>query len=150
MTGKIDDPFDLQRFVDAQQGVYEQALAELRQGRKRTHWSWFVLPQLRGLGSSPMAQRYAIGSLSEARAYLAHPLLGPRLVACVAAINAHAGTEATQILGGIDARKFHSCVTLFREAGEPADPVFSAALDTFFDGQPDDATLSLLAGRSPL
>lgn len=149
MTSTSDDPFDLQRFVEAQQGVYEQALAELKQGRKRTHWSWFVLPQLRGLGSSPMAQRYAIGSLDEARAYLTHPLLGPRLVACVSAINAHAGTDAAEILGGIDARKFHSCVTLFREAGEPADPVFDAALDTFFDGQRDGATLSLLAGRSP-
>ena len=148
MPRQSDDPFDLQRFVDAQQGVYEQALAELKQGHKRTHWSWFVLPQLRGLGTSPMAQRYAIGSLDEARAYLAHPLLGPRLVECITAINAHAGTDATQILGGIDARKFHSCVTLFRQAGERADPAFDAALDTFFDGQPDEATLSLLAGRS--
>ncbi len=143
MVRATDDPFDLWRFVEAQQLTYDQALSELRAGRKRTHWSWFVLPQLHGLGSSAMAQRYAIGSLDEARAYLAHPLLGPRLKACVAAINRHAGIDAVQILGGVDKRKFHSCITLFAQASAP-DPVFTEALQAFFSGRPDAATLALL------
>ena len=94
-----DDPFDLRRFVDAQRGTYEGALAELTGGRKVTHWMWFVLPQLRGLGSSAMATRYGIASLAEARAYLAHPVLGPRLMACVAAMNALPESDAVRVLG---------------------------------------------------
>jgi uncharacterized protein (DUF1810 family) len=137
------DPFDLQRFVDAQETSYAQALDELRAGHKRSHWSWYILPQLRGLGASPMSQRYAIGGLDEARAYLAHGLLGARLRECVAALNAHPGQTAESILGGIDARKFHSCATLFAMVAEPGSP-FHRALATFFAGRQDDATLALL------
>jgi uncharacterized protein (DUF1810 family) len=138
------DPFDLDRFVQAQEENYPDALAELRAGRKRTHWSWYVLPQLRGLGSSAMSVRYAISGLPEAKAYLAHPILGARLVECVAAINQNAGTRPEAILGNIDARKFHSCVTLFAQVSEPRS-VFHQALATHFAGQEDQATLTLLA-----
>jgi uncharacterized protein (DUF1810 family) len=166
----LDDPFDLRRFVQAQAPCYAQVMAELRAGRKQSHWSWFILPQLRGLGSSPMAVRYAITSLDEARAYLAHPLLGARLIECVAAINAHrdardmrglgnvgnmgneqaSGKSAAAILGDIDALKFRSCVTLFRAAAdadgarENQGRIFGEALERFFAGQPDPATLALL------
>lgn len=143
----IDDPFDLDRFVQAQRRNYDEALAELRAGQKRTHWSWYVLPQLRGLGSSPMSVRYAISGLAEAQAYLAHTVLGPRLVECVAAIEGHAGTPAEAILGAIDARKFHSCVTLFALVSEPGS-VFHRALARRYAGRQDPATLALL-GRSP-
>ena len=138
------DPFDLSRFVKAQAADYGQALAELRAGRKRTHWSWYVLPQLRGLGSSAMSVRYAISGLDEARAYLAHPVLGPRLRECVDAMNAHAGATAAAILGDIDARKFHSCVTLFAQVAEAGSP-FHEALTRYFSGTRDPATLGLLA-----
>lgn len=133
---------DLQRFVDAQNPVYERVLAELKAGRKRSHWSWFIFPQLAGLGSSSMAARYAISSLDEARAYLAHPVLGPRLTECVGLVNAVEGRSAETILGYPDDLKFRSCVTLFREAG--GDPVFQAALDKFFDGAPDALTMGKL------
>ena len=142
----MNDPFDLDRFVTAQQPIYGQALAELRAGSKRTHWSWFILPQMRGLGASSMSVRYGIGSLDEAKAYLAHPLLGPRLRECVVAMNSHTGLSASQILGSIDAQKFRSCVTLFGEASE-RETLFTAALAKYFDGVPDQGTLSLLAGR---
>ena len=128
---------DLQRFVDAQDPVYERVLAELRAGRKRTHWSWFIFPQLAGLGSSAMARRYAIASLDEARAYLAHPVLGPRLVACVGLVQ---GPSAEEVLGHPDDLKFRSCVTLFGLV-EGASPVFRAALDRYFGGVPDPLTL---------
>lgn len=138
-----DDPFDLDRFVRAQAVNYADALAEMRAGRKVTHWSWYVLPQVRGLGSSAMAVRYAISGLAEAKAFLDHPVLGPRLAESVAAMNGHAGRSAASILGGIDAMKFHSCVTLFAlAAGEGS--VFHAALARFFDGIPDAATLAIL------
>ncbi|MDD3786909.1 MAG: DUF1810 domain-containing protein [Hydrogenophaga sp.] len=140
-----NDPFDLERFVQAQAANYAEALAELRAGRKRTHWSWYVLPQLRGLGTSPMAVRYAMSGLDEARAYLAHPVLGSRLAECVTAMQAHAGTAPEAILGGIDARKFHSCITLFARVSAPGS-VFHRALDTHFAGRQDAATLALLAG----
>ncbi|MDY0743454.1 DUF1810 domain-containing protein [Paucibacter sp. R3-3] len=144
------DPFDLQRFVDAQARNYEDALAEFRAGRKTTHWSWYVIPQLAGLGTSPMAKRYAVQSLDEAKAYLAHPLLGARLRECVAAMNAlDAGTSAEQVLGGIDARKFQSCLTLFDCAAGGTEPLFRTALDRFYDGQPDDASLRLLVSAAP-
>lgn len=135
--------FDLQRFVGAQAHDYAAALAELRAGRKTTHWIWYVLPQLRGLGRSSRATFYGIADADEARAYLAHPVLGPRLLECVAAMNAHTGLTATQILGGIDAQKFRSCLTLFL-AVDPDNAPLRAALDKYFDGAPDPATLGLL------
>jgi len=139
------DPFDLDRFVQAQAAHYADAIAELQAGRKTTHWSWYVLPQLAGLGTSPMARRYAIASLDEARAYLAHPVLGPRLHACVSAINGHPDLTADAILGPVDAMKFRSCLTLFLQVAPEATDL-QAALDTFFGGERDPATLSRLAG----
>lgn len=138
-----DGSFDLDRFVEAQAGDYSQALSELRAGRKRTHWIWYVLPQLRGLGNSSMANRYGIASAGESKAYLAHPVLGPRLRECVAAINALDGCSAADVLGPTDAAKFRSCLTLFLHA-DPADRTFRRALDKFFAGVPDAKTLTLL------
>ncbi|THD77120.1 MAG: DUF1810 domain-containing protein [Phenylobacterium sp.] len=137
------DPFHLQRFVDAQAGVYETALAELIAGDKRSHWMWFVFPQVAGLGLSPTAQRYAIGSLAEAQAYLAHPMLGPRLCACTAAVNAVEGRSAHQVFGSPDDLKFRSSMTLFREAA-PDEPAFATALRKYFDGEADPRTLEIL------
>jgi uncharacterized protein (DUF1810 family) len=134
---------DLDRFVDAQEAVYPAVLAELTAGRKRTHWMWFVFPQIAGLGSSPTAQRYAIGSLDEARAYLAHPVLGPRLVECARAVLSTDGKSAEDIFGYPDDLKLRSSMTLFaRAADDPA--VFQAVLDRFYDG-PDPRTLDLLS-----
>ena len=130
---------DLERFVAAQEGVYETALAELRAGRKRSHWMWFVFPQIAGLGRSPMAQRYAIGSLDEARAYLGHPVLGPRLRECAAALTALPGSDAFDVMGGIDAMKLRSSMTLFARA-DPDEPVFAEVLDRYYDGEPDPET----------
>jgi uncharacterized protein (DUF1810 family) len=143
MTAK--DPLDLERFVDAQDrgGAYEHAVEELRRGRKQTHWMWFVFPQVRGLGHSPMAVRYGIASLEEARAYLAHPVLGPRLRECAEILAANEGGSAAAILGSIDAVKLRSSMTLFAWA-DPAEPVFGLVLDRFFDGSPDAATLDRL------
>jgi uncharacterized protein (DUF1810 family) len=146
MSNPPSDPFHLGRFVEAQEANYHRALSELRAGRKRSHWSWYVLPQVQGLGSSPMSVRYAIGSLAEAKAYLEHPLLGARLRECVAAMNMHTGLSAREVLGEIDARKFRSCVTLFAQAAG-TESVFAEALNKYFSGQPDAATLSILAGR---
>ena len=129
----------LDRFVDAQDGVYDRALAELRAGRKTSHWMWFVFPQIHGLGSSPTAQHYAIASLAEARDYLAHPLLGSRLRECAGAVGAVEGRSAEQIFGGIDAMKLRSSMTLFHRAA-PDDKVFAQVLDKYFDGVPDAAT----------
>ena len=137
------DPDSLDRFVRAQEQGYSTALAELRAGFKRTHWIWFVLPQLRGLGQSHMAQIYGLSNREEAAAYARHPVLGPRLVECVNAILAHAGRSAADILGDIDAMKFRSCLTLFIEAA-PDEPCFKNALNVFYEGQPDTATLHLL------
>lgn len=137
------DPYDLQRFVDAQAPVYAAALAELQAGLKRSHWMWFVFPQLAGLGSSAMAQRYAISSLAEAQAYLAHPLLGPRLRTCVEAVNAVPGRSAHDIFGSPDDLKFRSSLTLFAAAAD--DPrLFEDALGRYFGGAGDPATLALL------
>ena len=136
-------PFDLDRFVAAQDPVLAQVREELRDGRKRSHWMWFVFPQLAGLGYSAMAQRYAIASLAEAQAYLAHPLLGPRLVVCAGLVNAVAGRSVHQILGSPDDLKFHSCMTLFAAAG-PEAPVFREALARYFAGAPDRATTDRL------
>ena len=137
------DPFDLRRFVDAQDAVYPRVLAELRAGRKASHWMWFVFPQIAGLGHSAMAQRYAIASLDEARAYLAHPLLGARLHECTALVTAVAARTAHEIFGSPDDAKFRSCMTLFaRAAADPAP--FEATLVRFFGGVPDPATIASL------
>jgi uncharacterized protein (DUF1810 family) len=124
--------------------VHERALAELRAGAKRGHWMWFVFPQLAGLGSSPTARRYAISGLDEARAYAAHPLLGPRLVECCEALlTLDEGLSAERVLGPIDALKLRSCTTLFGRAA-PGEPAFAGILDRFYDGAEDPATLRLL------
>jgi uncharacterized protein (DUF1810 family) len=137
------DPFNLNRFVEAQASNYDEALAELRAGHKQTHWSWYVFPQVRGLGSSPASVRYAISSKAEASAYLEHAVLGSRLRECVKAMNAHRGLSASQILGDIDAQKFRSCLTLFAQAA-PSEVIFSDALKKYFGGAPDAATLGIL------
>ena len=137
------DPFDLQRFVDAQAPVYNRALLELREGRKRSHWMWFVFPQIAGLGSSPMAQRYAIASRAEAAAYLSHSLLGLRLRECTRLVNAIEGKDVHDIFGSPDDMKFHSSMTLFAETS-PGDADFAAALDKYFAGARDAATLARL------
>lgn len=137
------DPFGLQRFVDAQSPVFETVLRELRVGRKAGHWMWFVFPQIAGLGSSPMAQRYAIGSLDEAHAYFGHPVLGPRLKACVAGLLDVSGRSAHEIFGSPDDVKLRSSLTLFAAAA-PDEPLFMRALDRFFDGRKDAATLERL------
>jgi uncharacterized protein (DUF1810 family) len=137
------DPDDLARFVAAQNsgGTYEQAVAELRRGRKASHWMWFVFPQIAGLGRSGMAQRYAISSLAEARAYLQHNVLGPRLVECadIVASQPSRTVSAQDIFGSIDAMKLHSSMTLFARA-DPGQPAFAKVLDRYFDSEPDPAT----------
>ena len=137
----MSDAYDLQRFVDAQDrgGTYDRALAELRDGRKTSHWMWFVFPQIAGLGSSPMAQRYAISSLDEARAYLAHPVLGDRLREAARALTGLDTRSPDEVLGGIDAMKLRSSMTLFMRAA-PEEPVFAQVLDQYFGGAADDAT----------
>jgi len=139
----MPDPFRLQRFIEAQAPVYPAVEAELRAGRKASHWMWFIFPQLEGLGRSGTARFYAITGLEEARAYLAHPILGQRLVHCVALVNAVEGRSAHEIFGSPDDLKFRSSVTLFREA-VPENALFQAALDKYFGGEPDPATLALL------
>ena len=136
-----DDPYDLARFVAAQDagGTYEDAVAELRRGRKTSHWMWFVFPQIAGLGHSPTSRMYAITSAAEASAYLAHPVLGPRLIECAAIVAGLPGRSAEQIFGGIDAQKLRSSVTLFLHAA-PAEQVFRQVLDQYFGGVPDPAT----------
>ena len=138
------DPFDLERFVRAQADAYDGALGELRRGRKVGHWIWFIFPQLLGLGRSPKSRFYAIASLKEARAYLAHPVLGPRLLACVDAILAMpAGVGAEDIFGDLDARKVHSSMTLFGRAA-PDEPRLAAMLQRFYGGAPDAVTETTL------
>jgi uncharacterized protein (DUF1810 family) len=141
----MDDPYRLQRFVDAQDsnGTYQRAVAELRAGRKVSHWMWFVFAQIAGLGFSAMSQRYAISSLAEARAYLRHPVLGPRLVECARIIADTEGKSAQQILGSVDALKLRSSMTLFAAAA-PDEPAFGAVLEKYFDGEPDEGTLARL------
>ena len=139
----MGDPHDLQRFVDAQTPVYERALEELRAGHKQSHWMWFVFPQIAGLGHSAMAQRYAISGVDEARAYLEHPLLGPRLHACAQAMLLHRDRSVRQILGSPDDLKLRSSMTLFA-AVAPEQPLFQQVLDTFFEGEADPQTLSRL------
>jgi uncharacterized protein (DUF1810 family) len=139
------DPYDLGRFVAAQDagGSYDQATAELRRGRKSSHWMWYVFPQIAGLGNSPASQLYAISSIDEAAAYLAHPVLGPRLVECAAILTGIPGRTAEQIFGGIDAKKLRSSVTLFMRAA-PGEQVFRQVLDQYFGGVPDSATGQLI------
>ena len=139
-----DAPAALERFVQAQQRDYARALAELRAGRKTTHWMWYVLPQLRGLGRSSMAWQYGLDGRDEAAAYAAHPLLGPRLVQCVQALLQHEGRSAAQMLGEVDALKLRSCLTLFA-AVAPHETCFAQALQRFYGGEPDPETLRLLA-----
>lgn len=141
-----NDAWDLDRFTEAQERTFAGALAELRRGSKQSHWMWFIFPQLQGLGTSAMAQRYGISGLAEARAYLAHPVLGPRLIECVEAMQNHPGRSARAILGEIDAVKFRSCLTLFSLAA-PGVPAFDQALSQFFGGWPDPRTQELLAAR---
>jgi uncharacterized protein (DUF1810 family) len=158
----LSDLPDLERFVDAQDqgGTYERALAELRAGRKTSHWMWFVFPQIAGLGQGEMSRRYAIESLEEARAYLEHPVLGPRLVECARALLGHEGRSAEEIMGGIDAVKLRSSMTLFAEAARIASPreaslsdasrgldgaeVFEHVLERYFGGEADAATIRLI------
>ena len=138
-----DDPYDLARFVAAQTPAYERALEELRAGRKRTHWIWYVYPQIEGLGSSPTARRFAIRSVEEAAAYARHPVLGPRLREAVKAALAQPNRDARAVFGSPDDLKFRSCLTLFeRAADEPG--LFAEALDTFYDGARDEETLRRL------
>lgn len=139
-----DDPLNLARFVAAQEGVYPRALSELRAGLKQSHWMWFVLPQLEGLGRSELARRYGVRSLVEARAYLEHPILGPRLRECVSTLNLCEGRSAEEVLGAVDAMKLRSCLTLFQAAAGPGS-VFAEGLGKYFAGVPDEATLGLLA-----
>jgi uncharacterized protein (DUF1810 family) len=139
-----NDPFDLQRFVEAQASVYATALAELRAGQKRSHWMWFVFPQLRGLGSSATATHYGIATLDEARAYLAHPLLGPRLRECTEAVLAVQGRSLHAIFGSPDDMKFGSSMTLFEHAVGGTGQPFRAALDRFCGSEADQRTLALL------
>ncbi|SMF61416.1 DUF1810 domain-containing protein [Allosphingosinicella indica] len=136
-------PFDLDRFLVAQARDYDRALAEISAGAKRSHWMWYIFPQIAGLGGSDMARRYAIRSLDEARAYLAHPLLGPRLEACVAALQRLPDADAERVFGPVDAMKLRSSLTLFVAAGAPR--IFQTALDRWFGGRADPATLSRLA-----
>ena len=141
------DEFNLNRFLDAQESTYAQARAELAAGEKRSHWMWFIFPQIRGLGSSPMAKRFAISGLQEARAYLEHPVLGTRLRECTSLVNAVEGRTLSAIFGYPDDLKFHSSVTLFSQAAvnfAAENNVFSAALAKFFNGNPDPATLERL------
>ena len=135
--------FDLERFVEAQRGVYEGVLRELRQGRKTSHWIWFIFPQVAGLGRSDVSRFYAIESLEEARAYLDHPVLGPRLRECTGAVLATSGLTAEQIFGSLDAMKVRSSMTLFHRAA-PDEPLFVEVLKRFFGGVTDDATDALL------
>jgi uncharacterized protein (DUF1810 family) len=148
---KANDSYHLQRFVDAQAPCFAQVRSELAAGQKRSHWMWFVFPQMKGLGSSPTAQRFAISSLEEAVAYLAHPVLGPRLRECTALVNAVDGRSISEIFGYPDDLKFHSSVTLFARAvshgpshDRPDNQVFADALAKYFDGVPDQATLDRL------
>ncbi len=138
-----EDPHDLNRFLRAQEHDYAPALAEIRTGRKRTHWMWYVFPQLDGLGFSETARRYAIRGLDEARAYLEHPVLGPRLVECAEAVLAVQGRSAREIFGTPDDLKLRSCVTLFAEVS-PEGSVFHRLIEVYFGGAPDGRTLTLL------
>jgi uncharacterized protein (DUF1810 family) len=143
----MNDPYDLERFLTAQNdgATYAQALQELRAGSKRSHWMWFVFPQVAGLGQSATSRRYAIASLDEARAYLQHPVLGPRLIECATAVDTVGNRGAAEIFGGIDSRKLQSSMTLFLRAA-PEEQIFRRVLEHYFGGEADAATDRLLAG----
>lgn len=143
-----DDRFDLERFVAAQDSArtYDQAIAQLRRGRKTGHWIWFIFPQIAGLGQSQTSRMYAIASLAEARAYLRHPVLGPRLKESARILAGSDNGSAEQILGGLDAQKLRSSMTLFLRA-DPGEPLFGQVMSRFFDGQPDAATDRLVQGQ---
>jgi len=139
----MTDPFNLERFMTAQEPVFNTVLDELRAGRKRSHWMWFIFPQLRGLGRSSMAEYYGISSLAEARAYLAHPMLGPRLDLCTRTVLDIEAPSLTAIFGSPDDMKFRSCATLFALVSAERDNPFQRALDRWCDGPPDERTLAL-------
>ena len=139
----MDDPFNLSRFVRAQEDDYQQALSEIRRGRKRTHWMWYIFPQVEGLGSSPTSREYSIKGIEEAKAYLEHAVLGPRLLECAEAVLQVEGRSAAGIFGFPDDLKLRSSVTLFRCVSPPGS-VFERVLEKYFDGEPDAATLRLL------
>lgn len=141
------DPFDLDRFVTAQAPLFQTVLEELRSGQKRSHWMWFIFPQLRGLGRSSMAEFYGIGSLGEAAAYLAHPLLGPRLVLCTETVLAIDGKSLGEIFGSPDDLKFRSSMTLFALASPNAATPFRQALDRWCEGRMDERTRTLIGAR---
>jgi uncharacterized protein (DUF1810 family) len=142
-----DDPYDLERFVEAQNhgGTYDDALDELRRGHKSSHWMWFVFPQVAGLGQSPTSRKFAISTLEEAKEYLRHPVLGPRLIESAEVLVNTAGRTAEQIFGGIDAQKLRSSMTLFLRAA-PDQPLFERVIDLFFNGSPDSATDQRISG----
>lgn len=142
-TTSNHDPFNLARFVNAQNPVYATVLAELRKGQKRTHWMWYIFPQIAGLGHSPTAKHYAIQSAAEARHYLAHPILGPRLVECATTLLAHKGQSAWAIFGSPDDMKLKSCMTLFA-AVTTTETIFAQVLDRYFSGERDQQTLTFL------
>lgn len=139
----MSDAGDLERFVEAQAETYLRALGEIGRGKKRSHWMWYIFPQLAGLGRSAIAQLYAIANLDEARAYLAHPVLGPRYVECVSALQDLSGSDPVAVFGEVDAAKLRSSLTLFEAAGER--PLFTAALGRWFGGQRDERTLARLS-----
>lgn len=141
------DPYDLDRFLQAQKGGYEQALAEIRSGRKRSHWMWYIFPQYAGLGASAMSQRYAIKSLAEAEAYLRHAVLGARLVECAEAALGIQDRPASEVFAAPDDMKLRSSATLFAEVS-PAGSVFERLLEKYFDGERDQRTLQLVTGVS--
>lgn len=140
-----DDPYDLNRFVSAQEGTYDRAMEELRNGQKRSHWMWFIFPQIDGLGSSSTARLYAIKSMEEARQYLDHPVLGPRLMECAEAVLAIEGRSASEIFGYPDDLKLKSSMTLFAQVAQPHS-VFSRVLEKYYRGEQDARTLDLLDG----
>jgi uncharacterized protein (DUF1810 family) len=146
-AGGAGDPHNLSRFMQAQEDDYDQALAEIRSGRKRSHWMWYIFPQLEGLGFSSTSQRYAIKSIAEAEAYLSHPVLGPRLVECAEAVLRVEGRSAVEIFGSPDEMKLRSCATLFACVA-PAGSVFDRLIDKYFQGRRDGKTLRLL-GMEP-
>ena len=144
-SGSVHDLYDLDRFVAAQNagGTYDQATEELRDGRKTSHWMWFVFPQIAGLGRSEMARKYAISSMAEGKAYVAHPLLGSRLIACAEIVAGLQGRTAREIFGDVDAQKLRSSMTLFHAAA-PGEPSFGQVIDVYFDGLEDPATTQRL------
>jgi uncharacterized protein (DUF1810 family) len=136
------ESFDLERFIRAQERCYEDVLEELRRGRKESHWIWYIFPQVRGLGFSRLSYEYGIASREEAEAYLAHPILGPRLIECTQLVNQVQGSSIQEIFGSLDAMKFRSSMTLFNAVSD--NPVFKAVLDKYFAGRPDQSTLDRL------